>query len=170
MVFLLSCAPSMFQTTLTALFSLFGFLTRLYPQEQLHTFKSEPTRLQFELRHQHAVSPDAHIVFTDARTWTHALTDGNTTTYTIPTRRLSTFRPPSFSAHEAARIRSIRHAQSSDLPWREDELIGPDVEQRETLLELAKMTNNAYITPDDAAWYELGEAWHDVRVRFCLVL
>lgn len=157
----------MFPTTLTAFFS---FFSRLYPQEQPHSFKCEPTRLQFELRHQHAVSPDAHVVFSDvSQAPTSALTAGNGTTYTIKTKRISSFRPPSFRAHEAARIRSIRHAQSTDLPWWEDEIVGPDVEYRETLLELAKMSNNAYVPPDDAAWYELGDEWNDVGPFFCLI-
>jgi hypothetical protein len=41
--------------------------------------------------------------------------------------------------------------------------MGPDVESRATLLELAKMTNNAYVEPDDPAWYDLGANWNDVR-------
>ena len=157
----------MFRTTLRVLFPLLGFFTRLYPLE--HSFEREPTRLQFELRHQHAVSPDAHIVFADIpQVPTSAFTEGNKTTYTIKTRRLSSFRPPSFRAHEAARIRSIRHAQSADLPWHEDEIVGPDVEDRETLLELAKMTNNAYVAADDAAWYKLRDEWNIVRrLRVC---
>ena len=156
----------MFRSTLTALFPLFGFLTKLYLREQPHSLKSEPTRLQFELRHQHAVSPDAHIVFADVPP-TSALTEGNKTTHTITTRRLSSFRPPSFHAHEDARIRSIRHAQSTDLAWHEDEIVGPDVEHRETLLELAKMTNNAYVSEDDAEWYKLKDQWNNDNVRRC---
>ncbi|KAF8126945.1 alpha/beta-hydrolase [Boletus edulis] len=147
----------MFWTTLTALFSLFS---RLYPLRG--RIEHEPPRLQFELRHQHAVSPDAHIVFADIpQVPSSGLTQGYEATYSITTKRLSAFRPPSFRAHEAARIRSIRHAQSTDLPWYEDEIIGPDVEHRDTLLELAKMTNNAYVTPDDAAWYALEDDWND---------
>jgi lipase ATG15 len=157
----------MFRTTLRVLFPLLGFFTRLYPLE--HSFKRESTRLHFELRHQHAVSPDAHIVFADIpQVPTTALTEGNKTTYTMTTRRLSSFRPPSFRAHEAARMRSIRHAQSTDLPWYEDEIVGPDVEDRETLLGLAKMTNNAYVTTDDTAWYELGDGWDSVRYCVCV--
>lgn len=149
-------------TTLTTLFPFFSFFTRLHPQERPHSFTH---RLHFELRHQHALSPDAHVVFSDIPQPPplSAFTEGNETTYTIPTKRISTFRPPSLCAHEAARLRSLRHAQSTDLAWWEDEIAAPDVEQRETLLELAKMTNNAYVTPDDAAWYELDETWNDVR-------
>lgn len=160
----LSCASSMFRTTLTALLPLFSFFTRLYPREQPQSFKCEPTRLQFELRHQHAVSPDAHVVFADIpRVPTSTLTEGNGTTHTITTKNLSIFRPPSFRAHEAARIRSIRHAQSIDLPWYEYEIVGPNVEDREALLGLAKMSNNAYVALDDVAWYELGDEWDPVR-------
>lgn len=153
----------MLSTTLTTLFPLFSFSTRLYPREQPYPFKSEPTPLQLELRHQHALSPDAHVVFSDVpQAPRSAITEGNGTTYTIKTKKISSFRPPSFRAHEAARTRSIRHAQSTDLPWWEEEIVGPDVEHRETLLELAKMTNNAYVTPDDAAWYELRDEWDNV--------
>jgi lipase ATG15 len=63
-------------------------------------------------------------------------------------------------------MRSIRHRQSEDIPWEEDEISGPDVESRETLLELAKMTHNAYIDPDDPAWYELDRNWTVVSSIF----
>ncbi|KAN0092932.1 Alpha/Beta hydrolase fold [Tylopilus felleus] len=141
----------MLRTTLTAFLPLLSFLARLYPQED--------TRLQFELRQQHAVSPDGHIVFIDVPHVPTALAYANETTYTIMTKRVSAFRPPSFDAYEAARIRSIRHAQSADLAWSEAQVVGPDVERRETLLELAKMTNNAYVTPNDSAWYVLRDGW-----------
>jgi putative lipase involved disintegration of autophagic bodies len=57
----------------------------------------------------------------------------------------------------------MRHAQSANLPWYETEILEPNAEKRETLLELAKMTNNAYVTPDDSQWYELSEKWSTVR-------
>jgi lipase ATG15 len=75
----------------------------------------------------------------------------------------SSFRPPSFTAFSQARIRSIKHGQSEQLQWDEEEIIGPDVDSRETILELAKMTNNAYIEPDDPQWYDLGGKWNNVR-------
>lgn len=37
---------------------------------------------------------------------------------------------------------------------------GPDVESREVLLVLAKMTSNAYYDgPDEQGWYDLGGNW-----------
>ncbi|KAF9243379.1 alpha/beta-hydrolase [Melanogaster broomeanus] len=151
----------MLPTALTVLLlPLLNYFASNDSQESQHTTKNNPPRLQFELRHQHAVSPDAHVVFSDIRpTVARNLAWGNQTTHSLRTRNISSFRPPSFSELEAARIRSIRHAQSADLAWHEDEIVGPDTDSRETLLELAKMTNNAYITPDDSQWYELTDTW-----------
>lgn len=57
----------------------------------------------------------------------------------------------------------MRFGQSEPLQWDEEEISSPDVDSRETLLELAKMTNNAYVQPDDPEWYELGGGWNSVR-------
>lgn len=121
------------------------------------------TTLTFELRHQHAVSSTARVAFADVPA-THIYSHkGDRSPYSIQTRPIKTHRPPSFGAFSEARIQSIRHGQSLDMPWEEDEIIGPDVESRETLLELAKMTNNAYVEPEDPAWYDLGGKWTEVR-------
>ncbi|KIY43846.1 alpha/beta-hydrolase [Fistulina hepatica ATCC 64428] len=71
------------------------------------------------------------------------------------TRRIRSYRPPSFPEYEKARLGSLRFGAVS-LPWEEDDdVLAPDVEHRETLLELAKITNNAYVEPDDSQWYPL---------------
>jgi lipase ATG15 len=124
--------------------------------------------LNFELRHQHAVSSTARVVFADvpaAQMYTHR--DGRTP-YQVRTRRIITHRPSSFCEYAEARMRSIRQAQSQVLLWDDSEVIGPDVESRETLLELAKMTNNAYVEPEDPYWYDLGDDWPEVRYLFKL--
>jgi lipase ATG15 len=126
--------------------------------------------LNFELRHQHAVSSTARVVFADvpaAQIYTHR--DGRTP-YQVRTRRIITHRPSSFCEYSEARMRSIRQAQSQILLWGDSEVIGPDVESRETLLELAKMTNNAYLEPEDPYWYDLGDDWPEVRYLFKLCL
>ncbi|KJA19504.1 hypothetical protein HYPSUDRAFT_69247 [Hypholoma sublateritium FD-334 SS-4] len=69
-------------------------------------------------------------------------------------------RPSSPAAHAQARLRSLRFGENERLDWFPDEIEGPDVEVRETLLELAKMTNNAYVEPDDPAWYDLEGRWN----------
>ncbi|KAH7930159.1 alpha/beta-hydrolase [Leucogyrophana mollusca] len=111
--------------------------------------------LQFELRHEHAVSPSAHVVFSDAP----AARTAFQASYALRATNITSYKPPSLGAFSNARTRSMRDSQSVHLQWEEQEILGPDVESRETLLELAKMTNNAYVARDDPAWYELNEQW-----------
>ncbi|KAG0702953.1 alpha/beta-hydrolase [Suillus ampliporus] len=145
----------MLPTALTALLvQLLGFfLDRSQRPQSAHLQKP----LRFELRHEHAVSPDAHVVFSDVPV---NIVYGNQSLYSIDTRHTTLYRPSSLDAYNDARIRSMRHAQSANLPWYETDILEPNVESRETLLELAKMTNNAYVPRDDSQWYELGENWH----------
>ena len=53
--------------------------------------------------------------------------------------------------------------QSALLNWQEDEVFGPDVMRRETLLLLAKMTSNTYYEPYKRGWYNLTDDWDVVR-------
>ncbi|KAJ3547454.1 hypothetical protein NMY22_g1643 [Coprinellus aureogranulatus] len=142
--------------------------------------------LKFELRHLHAVSEDARVVFHDVdregyRAWAAqqqyqnsipqldnsgssplplSPPDTSSSLYTIPTRHLTTYRPPSFAEHAAARVLSAKFGQSAWLNWEEEEIVAPDVDKRETLLLLAKMANDAYVEPSDPAWYELPGGWN----------
>ncbi|KAF8758721.1 Lipase (class 3) [Rhizoctonia solani] len=43
--------------------------------------------------------------------------------------------------------------------WNEDDVDGPAIDKRETVLALAKMTNNAYLSPEESGWYDLGGNW-----------
>ncbi|KAJ7757799.1 alpha/beta-hydrolase [Mycena maculata] len=114
--------------------------------------------LSFELRHLHAVSPGAHVVFADVPQQAVILEENS---HALQTRTIRTYKPPSFALYAQARAQSMRFGQSllQDFPWEEEEITGPDVEDRVTLLELGKMSNNAYVESNDTAWYELGEEW-----------
>lgn len=110
--------------------------------------------LNFQLRHYHAVSADARVAFSDALPSAQLLD----APYSIRTRNISTFRPPSFQ--EFSRVRSLsRHGAAESLHWDKEEIPAPDVERRQTLLLLAKMTNNAYVEPDSVEWYKLDGNW-----------
>lgn len=132
---------------------------------------SDTPLLQFELRQVHAVSSDsAHVIFSDvsprALNTLHAADDPTASTkavYGVRSRMATVYRPSSPAAHAQARLRSLRFGENERLDWFPDEIEGPDVEARETLLELAKMTNNAYVEPDDPAWYDLEGRWNVVR-------
>ncbi|KAF7316588.1 hypothetical protein HMN09_00391300 [Mycena chlorophos] len=122
------------------------------------TSPPEPPALRFELRHLHAVSAaDAHVVFADVPASAARIQQQAPL---IKTRTVTAYKPPSFAAHAAARRRSLRLGQSTaDFPWDEEEILAPDIEDRETLLELGKMSNNAYVDPEENGWYELGANW-----------
>ena len=136
---------SLLPTTIQALLNLF-----------LWTHRSDTTApLRFQLRHEHAVSNDSRVFFSDT---TPSFTPE---VYGVNTRHVISHRPISVSAFSSARFRSLKHAQSDARLWKERDVVGPNVRDRETLLTLAKMTNNAYNQPADKAWYEL-DSWNSV--------
>ena len=144
----------MLPTTLAQFFVPFASLFLQEPKE-------EPDNvLRLELRQLHAVSSSAQVVFADVRAPISSLADN---TYTLRSRRTRRHRPASLDAFSQARTASVRFAQTLDIPWDEDEVEGPDVESRETLLQLAKITHNAYVPPDDPQWYDLGGEYNVVR-------
>ncbi|KAK1217417.1 hypothetical protein PQX77_019957 [Marasmius sp. AFHP31] len=56
--------------------------------------------------------------------------------------------------------RSIEHGESEILEWDPVEVLGPDVEDRHTLAQLARMAGNAYALPGRKNWYDLDGAWN----------
>ena len=121
--------------------------------------------LRFELRHYHAVGPNDHVVFSDVLPSAQLIE----TPYIVRTHSISTYRPSSLDQFARARSHSRqvrdRNAATHLLRWDEDEVIGPDVENRSTILELAKMTNNAYVEPNSSEWYKLESNWTVVSWR-----
>ena len=111
--------------------------------------------LQFELRHQHALSNTSRTVFSDI---TPASALGyRTGSFAVPTRRIPTHKPVAQAAFQSARFRG------GSVHWDTIETEGPEVQDREGLLMLAKMANNAYTEPDKSDWYALGSDWNTVR-------
>lgn len=119
--------------------------------------------LTFELRHLHAhagqrvlfadVSPAASLQYPNER-------------YTVRTQRSIVYKPRSLEQLTEARRRSRLQGESMLIPWDPDEVEGPDINSRETLLLLAKMTYNAYVEPTDKDWYDLGDGWSTVSVTY----
>ena len=114
------------------------------------------TPLRFQLRHQHAVTNNSRVLFSDVAPLFVA------ETYNVNTRYINAHRPSSYSAFSHARLQSIMHMQNQFLPWENVRLLGPNVGSRETLLQLAKMTHNSYFDTDHPNWYDLGDAWNKV--------
>jgi lipase ATG15 len=139
-------------------------LTWIYPEYQA-TARTRPLdtpALRFELRHTHAVSPSARVVWADVPQTNYLSPFAPAVFYAAQTRSVKRSKPVSQDAFLRARSLSRLHRQSVLLDWEEDEVTAPDVESRETLLELAKMTNNAYLEPNEEGWYDLGGDWNVV--------
>ncbi|KAF8638810.1 hypothetical protein AX17_001868 [Amanita inopinata Kibby_2008] len=127
----------------------------LYSSDEPQEFSSN---IQFQLKHEHAVASGSHIVLADVSSPADALHAYSL--FAVSTRAIRVHRPSSSIGFSAAMHRSRQHAQSELLDWRDEELPGPNVESRETLLTLAKMTYDAYLEPGDREWYTLGPGWN----------
>jgi lipase ATG15 len=123
---------------------------------------SASSELNFYLRHFHVETSSAHAYLADAphdRSQAKGLASVPLSIITSPVR---TTRPTSLLDFQAARKVSQR-GQSALLNWQEDEVSGPDVTRRETLLLLAKVTSNTYYEPYKRGWYNLTDDWNVVR-------
>jgi hypothetical protein len=139
---------------------IFTFFNILPPDVSQRSIFPLHNTLNFRLRHFHAVTPSAHVYFADLPQ--HSSLHADSRPLSIPIAPVLTARPPSAVAFAEARALSMR-GQGTMLDWEEDQIPGPDVSKRETLLLLAKMTSNAYIEPDMDGWYNLTDEWGVVR-------
>ena len=48
------------------------------------------------------------------------------------------------------------------MPWDPIDVLGPDVEDRHTLSQLARISGNAYALPGQKNWYDIDSAWNIV--------
>ncbi|KAH7926631.1 alpha/beta-hydrolase [Leucogyrophana mollusca] len=122
---------------------------------------SEP--LVFDVLHSYHVPSgyDTHqSIFASPR-----LIDVEPPTLTLKARPTSVYRPRSWESLEHARLRSLHHAQSEPVEWYETQVLGPNVEDRHTLAQLARMTANAYQLPGHKNWFELEPSW-DINASF----
>ncbi|KAJ3778084.1 alpha/beta-hydrolase [Lentinula raphanica] len=122
---------------------------------------ASPPPLHFELRHLHATSSSARVVFQDVPPLATSMDMQLNRSFTVGTRHIRSYKAPSYESQWAARFRSMKFSQSQPLNWEPEIVPGPDVESRDTLLQLAKMSNNAYVNIGDPSWYELGDQWNN---------
>ena len=105
------------------------------------------------VRHEHAIANDTRVLITDVP---QALLPER---HVLNTRSIQAQRPSSFNAFSRARAASLLDGQTDSDLWIQSTIPAPDVNDRETLLTLAKMTNNAYYEPSDKEWYTLDPYW-----------
>ncbi|TFK30227.1 alpha/beta-hydrolase [Coprinopsis marcescibilis] len=84
----------------------------------------------------------------------------------IKTRPTVVYKPNSLEAFHRKRRQAGKNTPFSyhdELEWRPVEVLGPDVEDRHTLAQLARMAGNAYALAGQKNWYEVDDAW---RISF----
>src|SRR5688572_10723980 len=83
-------------------------------------------------------------------------------TLTIKAKPTIVHRPKSIEALHHARTRSLKDGQCTALEWDQVEILGPDVDDKHTLIQLARMAGDAYAVPGRSNWYELDSVWNQV--------
>ncbi|KAF8197514.1 Alpha/Beta hydrolase protein [Pholiota molesta] len=80
----------------------------------------------------------------------------------LKTQPTTVYRPRSLDVLHRTRLRSLQYAQSDAerVLWDPVELEGPDIGNINTLVQLARMSANAYALPDQKNWYEVDPAWN----------
>src|SRR5712671_4655263 len=139
--------------TSLALF-LFNSLFSADVSQHPHVRPRPEIALNFHLRHFHAETSSAQVYLANMPHDLPSATGFVHEPVSIITSPMRTTRPSSPEKFTASRHMSQR-GQSAILDWEEDEVTGPDVTRRETLLLLAKMTSNSYFVPGNREWYNL---------------
>jgi putative lipase involved disintegration of autophagic bodies len=147
----------MFNLLPTTLRLLVGSLLWLdFPRPPANAIPAPLSSMSLHLRHQHAITNDSRVIFANT-----APSFAAANSYAVSTLNIQTHKPQSANAFHSARLRSIRHEESERVLWNPTDVLGPNIEDRETLLTLAKMTSNAYTTPTESDWYAL-DGWNKV--------
>ncbi|KAG9098360.1 putative lipase atg15, partial [Ceratobasidium sp. 392] len=118
--------------------------------------QSLPNQVHFHAvqSHESTLAPDSDSVQTTY------FTPPTSATHTLRTRTQTVHQPRFPSDIQRIRERSIRSQQSESIEWVQKEVLAPDVTDRVTLQEMAKMTANAYARPGHSNWYNMSTRWN----------
>ena len=50
--------------------------------------------------------------------------------------------------------------------WEPVDILGPDIQDRHTIAQLARISGNAYALPGQKNWYDVDSAWNTVSLHF----
>ncbi|CAE6461317.1 unnamed protein product, partial [Rhizoctonia solani] len=81
--------------------------------------------------------------------------------HVLRTRVQTVHQPRSINDIHRVRERSLRLQQSEPIEWVQKNVLAPDVTDRETLQQLARMTANAYAKKGKPNWWEMSERWNE---------
>ena len=148
-----------FILSIALLFSLFHPVVSTNGSASEHT--SKRTTLSFNLRREYNGSGGFRYPFHERM---DLLGPQSTPTWTVHARPTTVYRPRSQAGLQRARLRSLHHSESEKVEWETAEMLGPDIEDRHTLAQLARMTANAYALPGEQNWYDIDTNWNNVCV------
>ncbi|PIL24236.1 hypothetical protein GSI_13989 [Ganoderma sinense ZZ0214-1] len=123
----------------------------------IHTPISFELQDEYVPRLQDAQLHDPNQVVFDVSDARNQQSSATVTLQAIPT---TVYRPRDSAAFQHARLRSLRSQESEPIEWEEVQLLAPDIEDKHTLSQLARMTGNAYALPGRPNWYEVDPAWN----------
>ncbi|KAH0830627.1 alpha beta-hydrolase [Lanmaoa asiatica] len=115
---------------------------------------ASPRLLQFDLSHRF------FVISQDTLFSSYSFPQHFHPTLSLKAVPTTVYRPSSYEALQHARWRSVHQAQSEPIEWIETQVLGPDVTDRHTLAQLARMAANAYQLPWKDNWYELDPSWN----------
>jgi hypothetical protein len=130
-------------------------------QSEEQSIEDDLQEMGFTLRHIHVTTNDSQVLFADIPSSSESSLGGDSDpipSHSVATRKVRTHRP---------RLTSNINGGQSFGGWDEVEVEAPDVTSRSVLLELAKMTFNAYFEVGDKLWYDVSGNWN-VRRSFFL--
>ncbi|KAH7317984.1 Alpha/Beta hydrolase protein [Rhizoctonia solani] len=115
------------------------------------------TFLSTVFSYTYAASIPTHLSFTPAESDSQTVLSKP---HVLRTRVQTVHQPRSIDDVYRVRERSLRLQQSEPIEWVKKNVLAPDVTDRETLRELAKMTANAYAKRGKPNWWEMSERWN----------
>lgn len=89
--------------------------------------------------------------------------EASATSIVLSARPTTVWRPRDPDLVQHARLRSLHMQQSEPVEWEKVTVWGPDIEDKHTLGQLARMTANAYAMPGQSNWWDLDMTWNTVR-------
>lgn len=125
---------------------------------------SNQTPIPFISEQEYSLSPEYDLDNTQSLFDISAVYDVSPThTYTLQARPTTIYRPRSTAALLRTRLSSLHGTESEQVEWDQSEVLGPDVEDKHTLSQLARMTANAYALPGQKNWHDIDPNWNTVR-------
>ncbi|KAI0957958.1 hypothetical protein AcW1_006182 [Taiwanofungus camphoratus] len=122
---------------------------------------SNQTPIPFISEQEYSLSPEYDLDNTQSLFDISAVYDVSPThTYTLQARPTTIYRPRSTAALLRTRLSSLHGTESEQVEWDQSEVLGPDVEDKHTLSQLARMTANAYALPGQKNWHDIDPNWN----------